>query len=131
MQKRNLDFLKFYNNSKNTLFINSIIRNDWYSVIFNHIDACCCSIGYTCGCNFFGCNCNYANDDYCYYDGIANYVCLKHECRLGNNICRSNERCSAISEIDIVSCIYANIILYNGKNSLYNPEKLFMTWKMG
>ena len=63
-------------------------------------DACCCSLwfGYGgCGCNMFGCNCDYANDDYCYYSPVGTSGIVPHEgyCRLPT--CRSTERCSSVT----------------------------------
>ena len=103
--------------------------------ILNHVEACCCSfwvrwyppevVGHACGCNFFGCNCNFAGDDICYYgpdDGYLGYcalrstleieACHKNEESLQKTkkICRSNERCSAITAKDIVGSI-STIIL--------------------
>merc|ERR1711962_1525762 len=67
---------------------------------FGALDACCCSLwfGYgECGCNMFGCNCDYANDDYCYYSpvGTSGIVPQDGYCRLPT--CRSTERCSSVT----------------------------------
>ena len=100
--------------------------------IFNHVEACCCSFWLTwdgqnnqCGCNIFGCNCNFADDDICYY-GPDEY-CEIYEttkdggieaCQPGEVtkvICRSNERCSAIAAKEIVGSISTIILTSNFK----------------
>ena len=54
------------------------------------------------GCNMFGCNCDYANDDYCYYSpvGTSGVVPQDGYCRLPT--CRSTERCSSVTLNDRV-----------------------------
>jgi len=68
------------------------------------LEACCCSLWwdhYGCGCNIFGCNCDYAGDDYCYYSKITdpfNPYSIPHQsgfCDLP--ICRTPERCSSVT----------------------------------
>ena len=79
-----------------------------------------------CGCNIFGCNCNFADDDICYY-GPQSY-CYTYNpkkdgeieaCPPGHakHVCRSNERCSAIAAKDIVSSKSTTIISSNVKIS--------------
>ena len=70
---------------------------------FQHTEACCCSLWFeniNCGCNIFGCNCNYANDDFCYYSPKYGAETGGY-CRLP--VCRSSERCSALTEHNMVS----------------------------
>ena len=81
--------------------------------------------GVQCGCNIFGCNCNFADDDICYYgpDEYCNiYGMTKgteiEACRPGEVtkvICRSNERCSAIAAKEIVGSISTIILTSNVK----------------
>ena len=74
------------------------------SKCFYYLDACCCSywLGYLrCGCNIFGCNCDYAHDDYCYYTkwDPGNTYELLEDCPTGNWYwaIRSTERCSSVT----------------------------------
>ena len=78
----------------------------------NHLEACCCTLGiavswrsYACGCNRFDCNCNFANDDICYYG--RSYTCTS-----AKNVCHTKERCSDIYAEDAVSSIQTNILIY-------------------
>ena len=69
---------------------------------FNNKEACCCSLWwnhYGCGCNIFGCNCDYAGDDFCYYSKIDDPLNPHFPYQSGFcdiPICRSPERCSAV-----------------------------------
>ena len=85
----------------------------------NHLEACCCTLGiainwrtYVCGCNVFGCNCNYANDDICYYGD-------SYTCPTAQVVCHTNERCSDIFAEDTVSSISANILIYQSYQFFY------------
>ena len=75
-----------------------------YKFLFKYLynsDACCCTnwFGYNnCGCNLFGCNCMYAQDDLCYYSSVkysAIIPLISGYCELPT--CRTPERCSAVT----------------------------------
>ena len=66
-----------------------------FGLIFGHANSCCCPMKWeylNCGCNFFNCACDFAGDDFCYYENRIKKQGVDDHCRL---VDEHPERCSA------------------------------------